>query len=241
MQVEQDFFIGIQDVGINNEITNKAILEALTNTAIMHGDIVNQGINNIEKTHITWVVLNWKLEVYKRPKVCNKILVKTWAQEYNKIQANRDFEVLDEKGNIIAKATSKWVAINTKTERIEKLTEEIINPYECETDHNNFPNYEFEKINENELQTISETKFKICKPMIDCNNHVHNTSYLDIATEALPSKLDKVNFNNTEICYKKEIKPEEIVSIKYAIKDSKNYIIIKDNEEKQIHAIIKLY
>lgn len=239
MQLEQAFFVGIQDVGVNNEITNKAILEALTNTAIMHGNIINQGINNIETTHITWVVLNWKLEVYKRPKVCETILVKTWAQEYGKIQANRDYEVLDEKGNIIAKATSKWVAINTETERIEKLTEKIMNPYRGETNHNNFPNYEFEKIDENELQIISETKFKVCKSMIDCNNHVHNTSYLDIAIEALPSELD--NFNNVEICYKKEIKPEKNVSIKYAIKDNKNYIIIKDDEEKQLHSIIILY
>lgn len=241
MQVEQAFFVGIQDVGVNNEITNKAILEALTNTANKHGNIVNQGINDIEKTNITWVVLNWKLEVYKRPKACETILVRTWAQECCKIQANRDYEVLDEKGNIIAKATSKWIAINTKTEKIEKLTDKIMNPYECEINHNNFPNYEFEKVNEDELQIISETKFKICKSMIDCNNHVHNTSYLDIAIEALPSELDKVNFDNTEIYYKKEIKPNEIVSIKYAIKNNKNYIIIKDDEKKQLHSIIILY
>lgn len=241
MQVEQAFLVGIQDVGENNEITNKAILEALTNTAIIHGNIVNQGIHNIKTTHITWVVLNWKLEVYKRPKVCETILVRTWAQEYCKIQANRDFEVLDEKGNRIAKATSKWVAINTETQKVEKLTEEMMSPYKSEINHNYFPNYEFEKINEDELQIISEAKFKICKSMIDYNNHVHNTSYLDIAIEALPSNLDKVNFNHIEICYKKEIKPNETVSIKYAIKDTIHYILIKDNEEKRLHSIIKLY
>lgn len=31
MQLEHSFFIGIQDVGVNNEITNKALLEAFTN------------------------------------------------------------------------------------------------------------------------------------------------------------------------------------------------------------------
>lgn len=240
MTVEQEFFIGIQDCGLNNEISNKAILEALTNVANIHANKAGQGVNDIEKTHITWVVMNWKLEVYSRPKVCESIIARTWARESSKIQAARDYDVLDEKGNIIAKATSKWVALNTQTKRIEKLTEEMMKPYGKE-DTKNFPEYEFQRINEKDFNIISKTKFKICKSMIDCNNHVHNTAYLDLAIEALPSNLDKINFNNVEISYKKEIKLGETVLIKYAVKDNKNYIIIKDEEDKALHSVIVLY
>lgn len=241
MQVEQKFFIGIQDVGLNNEITNKAILEAMSNMANIHGNIVSQGLKDLDKTHLSWIVLNWKLEVYKRPKVCETILVRTWAQEHSNVQANREYEVLNEKNEIVAKATSKWIALNTLTERPEKLTEEVIGVYKNEPEHKNFPNYQFEKINEDELNFISKIEFKVNKSMIDYNNHVHNTAYLDLVREILPEEMDKINYNNIEIAYKKAIKPHEKVIIEYAKKEDKNYVFIKNEDESMLHSIIVFY
>ena len=42
LQVGQEFFIGIQDVGANYEMTNKAFLEALTNVTNKHGNLAGQ-------------------------------------------------------------------------------------------------------------------------------------------------------------------------------------------------------
>ena len=82
LQVGQEFFIGIQDVGANYEMTNKAFLEALTNVTNKHGNLAGQGINSQGKSYVTWVVMNWKLDIYQRPKICETILVKTWGQEH---------------------------------------------------------------------------------------------------------------------------------------------------------------
>lgn len=241
MQVEHEFFIGMQDIGMNNEITNKAILETFSNMGNIHGNIVNQGVKDMDTTHLSWIVLNWKLEVYKRPKICETITVRTWAQEHSNIYANRDFEVFNENNEIVAKATSKFVILNTITGRPEKLTEDVIGGYKSEPEHKNFPNYQFEKINEDELKFISKIEFKINKSMIDYNNHVHNTAYLDLAREILPEKIDKINYNNIEIAYKKEIKPHDKVIIEYAKKKDKNYVLIKNEDESILHSVIVFY
>lgn len=85
MQLEHSFFVGIQDVGANNEITDKALLEAFTNITNLQGKLAGQSTNDKTSSHLSWVVLNWKLQVTKRPKVCESILVKTWAQQYNRL------------------------------------------------------------------------------------------------------------------------------------------------------------
>jgi medium-chain acyl-[acyl-carrier-protein] hydrolase len=241
LQVEQEFFIGIQEVGINHEMTNRAFLEALSNTAIAHGNSVGQGINNQGKSHISWMVMNWKLEVYQRPKIYETILVKTWSQEYSKVRAYRDFDVFNQKGEIIAKATSMWIAVNTKTGKPIRLTDDIMSVYESEPQHKNFPEFTFKKTIDIDFPIVSEIRFKISKSMIDCNNHVHNTSYMDLANEVLPEGMDEIYFNNIEIIYKKEITLHEEVLLEYATDGKKSYVFIWDEGKCILHATVVMY
>lgn len=241
MQVEQKFFVGIQDVGINNKMTNKAFLEALTNATYVHGNLVGQGIDDLGKIHISWVVSNWKLEVYQRPQICETILVKTWGQEYSRARAYRDYDVFNQKGEIIAKATSMWIAVNTETGKPIRLTDDIIGVYGHEPQHKNFPGFKFTEAAGMDFPIVSETRFKINKSMIDCNNHVHNPSYMDLVNEALPEGMDSILFNNVEASYKKEIKLHEEVLLEYAADGEKTCVFIWDESRRILHATVLMY
>lgn len=241
MQVEQEFFVGIQNVGINYEMTNKAFLEALTNTAIVHGDSVGQGAKDQDKTNISWVVLNWKLEVYQRPKICETILVKTWGQEYSRIRAHRDFDIFNQKGEIVARATSVWIAVNTQTGKPIKLTDEIMDVYGREPQHKNFPEFKFTETVGMDFPVVSKIRFKINRSMIDFYNHVHNSSYMDLVKEVLPECINDINFNNIEVSYKKEIKLHEEVLLEYATDGKKKCVFIWDENKHVLHATVVMY
>ena len=53
----------LKDIGKDNKIKNRAILEILENVASYHSDLVGYGANDIGKTKLSWVLLDWKLEV----------------------------------------------------------------------------------------------------------------------------------------------------------------------------------
>ncbi|NLU53252.1 MAG: hypothetical protein GXX10_10375 [Clostridiaceae bacterium] len=241
MQAQKEFFVGIQDVGLNYEMTNKALLEALTNVTNIHGIIAGQGISRQGKSFVTWVVMNWKLEIYKRPKVCETILARTWGQEHSKLRAYRDYDILNEKGEIIAKATSIWIAIDTKTGKLIRLTDDIVAPFEPEPQHKNFPEFKFTETVDINFPIVSECRFKINKSMIDCNNHVHNPSYMDLVNEVLPEGMDDISFNNIEVSYKKEIKLHQEVLLQYVTCDGKNYVFIWDENKSMLHASVIMY
>ena len=57
----EKFKIGLKDVGKNNKIKNRAILEILENIACYHSDSVGHGINDIKNTKTSWILLDWKL------------------------------------------------------------------------------------------------------------------------------------------------------------------------------------
>ena len=121
MIYKKQFEIGLKDIGKNNEITNTALLERLENIAAYHSDSAGYGVNTVEQTKVTWVLLEWKLQVIKRPKYGQKINIDTWSRYTNKCYSYRDFEVYDENKQLCAIATSKWLLINVEKNKIAKI------------------------------------------------------------------------------------------------------------------------
>lgn len=239
MYVEQKFFVGLQNIDISNKITNKALLSFLEDTGGIHSNIAGYGLKNIKETNLSWIILNWKLKVFKRANYADTITVRTWSSNTDKLFAYRDFEVIDENGEVTAIATTKWLIVDIRNGKITKLTDEIVGPYKTEN-RQVFPEYKFEKLEEPE-KISSSVNYTINRQMIDINKHVHNICYYDLAEMALPEEIADKTFNNVEIMYKKEIKLGETVKCEYAKQDNENIIAIKSEDAKNLHAIIKLY
>ena len=240
MIYKEKFKIGLKDVWKKEEVSNKAILEYLENVAAYHSDSVGYGVNTTDKTNLTWVLLDWKVKVIKRPIYGQILDIHTWSRYIIKCYAYRDFEVYDDKGNLCVIATSKWLLINSKERKIEKIPEEMAKKYDSE-EKEVFGEKEIEKLKvPNEFE--SQIKYKIQRKDIDVIGHVHNLYYLDFAYEALPEDVYKKRpFDNIRIMYKKEIKLGETIICKFARNGEKNTVVIESEDAKTLHSIIEVY
>ena len=237
---DNEYRVGLSDVGHSNEITNKAILRILENVAGMHSESVGWGLNSIERTNKSWILLGWKVQIISRPIYNEKLIVKTWGRDFNRAVTYRDFEVFDEKENLVIKATSKWTMIDIRTSKLVELTPEITRPYECEKNKIFEQGFDF-KIKE-PMEKKSFINYKVMRRDIDINKHVHNLYYLDFAYEALPENVYNTNkFNNVEIMYKRQIKLDDNIICYYTQNENENIVTIKSEDDKTLHAIIKLY
>lgn len=232
--------IGLKDVAKSNQITNKAILEILENAGGRHSAEVGYGLNDIEKTHLSWVLLGWKVQIIKRPKYNEEISVETWPRNSNRAFSYRDYEIYDESGKLCIIATSKWTLINIKDGKLAELNSEVLSLYKDEG-KSVFEDKNLPKLKEPENHT-SQFCYKILRRDIDINNHVHNLYYLDFAHEVLPEDIYRGNeCNNIEIMYKKQIKLGDEIICLYAKEDERNIVTIKSKNEENLHAIIRLY
>jgi len=239
MYIEHEVFIGFRDVSMGNKVTNTALLSYLEDAGGIHSNIAKLGLNDIPETKKSWMILNWRIELYKRPKYADKIIIKTWCSDMDKLYAYRDFEILDENRNVIGKATSKWVLTNIEKKKIVRLDETILENYTIEGNPV-FENEKLDKLKEPE-EYENMVEFTINRSLIDINNHVHNIYYMDVANEVLPLEIFKnTEFNNINIMYKKEMKLGENVKIYYSKKDNKYTISIKSHDNSLLHAIIVL-
>lgn len=240
MIVENEYTVKLSEIDKNNQITNKALLSYLEDIGGIHSNIAGYGLLNILETHLSWILLEWKLQIIRRPIYNEKIKVKTWSKESIRCYAYRDFEVCDIKGNVIAKAISKWTLIDIEKGKIVRVDDKILSKYNPELNKTIFENEDFEKIREPEKYEL-ETEYKVKRADIDVNNHMHNLNYIELAVEALPEQVYKENqFDNVRITYKKEIKLGETIRCKYAFEDGKHIVSIKSQDDKILHSIIEL-
>lgn len=240
MIVEQQYRIKLSEIGRDNKVTNKSLLGYLEDVGGIHSNKAGYGVLDIPHTHLTWLLLDWKLKVIRRPNYSETITAKTWSKDSLKCYAFRDFEVCDENNNIIALATSKWILINTEKGKIERVSPEMLEKYEPELNKTVFDNEEFEKIKEPE-EFECETLYKVKRADIDVNDHVHNLNYLELANEALPEEAYRNQYDNVRINYKKEIKLGETVLCKYSHIDNKHIVTVKSEDDQLLHAIIELW
>lgn len=239
MIYREKFKIGLKDVGKNDEITDKGLLECLENIAAYHSDSVGYGINTTNITHLTWVLLDWKVKVIKRPKYGQVLDIHTWSRYIVKCYAYRDFEVYNDKGELCAIASSKWLLIDTQKGKITKVEEAMAEKYHSES-KSVFGELEIEKIKLPE-KFESIISYQIKRRDIDIIGHVHNLYYLDLALETLPEEVyEQRPFDDIRIMYKKEIKLGERVICKYAKQENKNIVVIESQDGKVLHAMIAL-
>ena len=126
---EKEFELYINDVDKNNKMKLTTYLRLMQEAGALHSQSNGYGANNRHITHKAWLVLSWKINIFSKPNWNEKIKIKTWLAKMDKIYFYRDFELSDCTGNIIAKAESKWVMIDTVTKRVQKIDEKYKNEF----------------------------------------------------------------------------------------------------------------
>ena len=241
MIIKHNFEIGFSDVGNSNKLTNTALIGMLEDIAGMHSNLVGYGMNNIQETGLTWILLNWKVRIFSRPNYGETVNIETWSRKCIKIYCYRDFRIYDKSGNLVAIATSRWLLLDSKTMSIMKITPEILDKYSSENISVFEDELEVDKIPYPKVEASNTFTYTIARRDIDINNHLHNLYYLDLAYEALPENIyQNSEFNSIEILYKKEIKYNTKIKCLYYYFNNEHYVAIKNEDESTLHAIIHL-
>lgn len=240
MKLEQEFKVGIKDIGINNKMTNIAFLSLLEEIGCYHSDLAGFGVNDIAKTRKAWMLMDWKLQVLNRPKYGDKLIVKTWARpiQRNNYYTYRDFEIYNETKKI-AIASSKWVLFDVDLKKIVKITNEIYSKYQPQ----NSKAFEEEITKIKVVEDITTKKiYEVQRADIDINRHMHNLNYLKVAYEVLPEEVFFcTESNNVKIMYKHQILLGSKINCYYTQKENKHIVTLKSEDDKILHAVVELF
>lgn len=231
------FYIGYSDITKDSTLSNTSILKLFENVASMHSRVANDDINESDGR---WFLTGYHVKITKRPVYGETVTINTWSRDMKGVQASREFEVYNEKGELCLTGLSNWIRINAKTLRLERITPELFEAYGSEPDHTNFNYSWIEKLKESETPDFDK-EFHIERNFIDANNHMNNVYYLDLVTNILPEEVYQAGeLNEFLIMYKSAIKYDETVNCSFAAEDDGYRITIKSQDKSDLKAVIKL-
>lgn len=234
---EKKYPIAYYDVDFKQVLKPSALLNYLQDMATVNAEMLGFGYSFTHPKNYGWFLVKYHMEFDDYPQELNEILIKTEPRGYNKILANRDFEVWETNGGKrLGKVSSCWMLIDLNTKRPlspSKIFDFMPSCKKRESD------MEYEKIPQ--IENIDFEKiFEIRYDDIDVNQHVNNANYVVWAFEVLPFEFKTLRkLKKLDISYKKEIKYGHNVISQTQINEDTTLHIVKNASTQEELCTIK--
>lgn len=214
------------EVGINKTATVETIANLLQEVGCNHAQSVGFSTDGfattttMRKLHLIWVTARMHIEIYKYPAWSDVVEIETWCQSEGRIGTRRDWILKDyATGEVIGRATSKWVMMNQDTRRLQKVSDDVREEYLV------FCPRELRLAFPEENSSSSRKISKLEDPAqysrlgliprradLDMNQHVNNVTYIGWLLESMPQDvIDTHELQTITLDYRRECQQDNVV------------------------------
>lgn len=171
-----DFKITSADTDMEARLRPGALFSFLAHAAYLSADNLGFGYKHLKEHNLFWVLS--RLEVHiKRPLIWNETIeVETWPKDIDGLLYIRDFLVRDKEGEIVARAGSSWLAIDSVTKRPKRKDsfDSDIFVYHKDKCGLKDPPKKLRETSGGDVFKLNSTYFDL-----DLNKHVTSSRYID--------------------------------------------------------------
>ena len=211
----------------------ESLLDYFQDCSTFHSEDLHLGVEYLKKEHLVWVLSSWQIVVDRYPWLGEKVVIGTLPYEVKGFLGYRNFAMLDEKGEYIAKANSLWSLLNTETGRPATVTQAMLDGYVLGEKLD--MEYAPRKIAVPGDGMTGEPVV-VRKHHLDTNYHVNNQQFIDIAMEYLPEHFV---VGQVRAEYKKQAFLNDIL-IPYVADCGGIYTIALQDKENKPYAIVEV-
>ncbi|MFQ9509582.1 MAG: acyl-[acyl-carrier-protein] thioesterase [Lachnospiraceae bacterium] len=208
-----------------------SIINYMQDCSSFQSEDLNVGIDYLKQNNKAWLLNSWQIIIDRYPKFSEEIAIGTQAYDFKGMFGYRNFVILDEKKEYLARANSLWVLIDTTTGKPIRITPGDV---DCYGKADPIPmDYAPRKI---ALPSSMESlePFQVKAHHIDTNHHVNNGQYIQMARECIPEDF---HVGQMRAEYKKQAKLGGIV-IPFVGKNETGYTVNLCDEERNSFAVV---
>lgn len=175
--VRTDLFnIHWSDADAKGNASINSLFNYLQESALRNADDLGLGYDAALELKQIWVIARMQLEVKRYPHWRETITVSTWPRGVDGYFALRDYEILDNNGNLIVAATSRWIVIDTITRRPlpMKILQKVLNM--CD------PRMAIDPVSDAKMPAgdfVLLKQYLVQYSDLDRHHHVNNTRYVE--------------------------------------------------------------
>lgn len=223
------FDVTTADCDMNGRLRPGGLVNFLVLAAINSADTLGFGYQGLREQKLFWVLSRMTVELYKPLRWRDQAEVETWPKDVSGLLYLRDFVVRDQYGEIVARCTSGWLAIDIQTKKPRRVDEKF--------------SYIFNSMREKHaLESLPEklgacpegvpSEVKVTWFDLDVNKHVTSSRYVDWMIDCLPVDfLEKHYPTRLSINYLKETMMGETILLNRFSEDGSRFIMEGKSEE----------
>jgi medium-chain acyl-[acyl-carrier-protein] hydrolase len=194
-----------------------AVVNLLIQSAIKSAESLGFGFDGLKEQKLFWVLSRLTVEIYNPLQWNEEADVETWPKSVEGLLYTRDYIIRDKAQNIIARATSGWLAIDAETKKpkiIDGIRAEMFVHLKEKHGLNQSPE-KLSAATEGDLFTVHSGYFDF-----DLNRHVTSTRYIDWMMDTFSVDFHRHHFpKRISVNFMKETLPGDSLSI---IRNSEN-------------------
>lgn len=185
-----------------------------------------------------WLLYNWHLEFLHYPKTYTEISIESYATDFNRSIATRNFDCYDEENILFARASTTWFYIDP-IRRTPKPVEPLAKFYGITPSDYKVGRFKPKPI----LKPDIQVSIHVSRLDIDGNFHVNNAVYFDWMLESVEFEVFRTyDLKEAYITYKDEVKIDQDliskVKVDYKTENEIAYFHeIVDVKTKKIHTV----
>lgn len=210
---EVDFHVAAHELGATGCARLPALLNYLQEAAALHARNLGFSHEELSASSLFWVLT--RLYVRLSPEAVargwpgwrKRVTVRTWPVGFERLQARRDFLLLDEEGRAMGSAVSSWVTLDAAARKLSPMPEELRARIPVREEHA----LEFEGRKTPGLDPVKVedgARITARRSDLDVNGHVNNAVLaawaLDEACAGLPGHM---RCTALELAFRAEVLP----------------------------------
>lgn len=210
LEIALDYRLRWLDFDRYGRIQPVTVLDLFQDVATLHAERMGIGHDEMLAHGVFWAVVRMKYEIVREPEHFQTVTVHAWPHSLSNFSFLRDYEMLDDAGDVLVKATSEWVLMDAETRKFTKVKPYYDGPVDF------LDKRAFEK-KPRKLASFEEENRPVYQVTpaysdIDVNGHVNNARYLRFVVDALnPSGQGAIR--TLQIDYRHEVLPDAPLAI----------------------------
>ncbi|WP_220740974.1 acyl-[acyl-carrier-protein] thioesterase [Leuconostoc miyukkimchii] len=215
------------------DTTGKLSLPMILNWAVLaskkQSDTLGVGPKSYMSRGLGWVILQYEVDIVRRPEINEEITIKTFAAKYNPFFVSRPFTFFDSQGHEIIHVKSIWTMIDIDNRRMARLPQDIVDAYQAERVKQIPRIAKPTAVGVDEV--FEEKSYHVRYLDIDANKHVNNSKYFEWMQDVLsPNFLSTHEITYLNLKYEAEVRLGHMVQSQVVLQDnfSKHRIMVDD-------------
>ncbi|HHV60128.1 MAG TPA: acyl-ACP thioesterase [Clostridiaceae bacterium] len=239
---KKKYNISFSDVDFSRRLKLSALFEYFQDIASLAADSLGVGIELLEKKYgVAWVLMRIYVEIIRTPAWEEEITIETWPQPPERLEFQRDFIVRDSNGNIIIKAISTWIILDTNSRKI-KRADFIAEDYPAIVHESGKSERAMDcglpKLKAPEQPEVAYRK-TVGYSDIDSNEHLNNSRYVDFIMDCFDlASHKKYEVKSIDVNYINEALPGDTIILLKDVSKAESGLVhiegIKENDGKVV-------